>query len=58
MPKIIRLPEVLTITGLSRSTIYRRIQDGSFPQRVRLSKNCIGFHYQEVVDWINQLEKH
>jgi predicted DNA-binding transcriptional regulator AlpA len=29
--RFVRLPEVLSRTGLSRSTVYRRIQEGSFP---------------------------
>ena len=29
--RIIRLPSVLELTGLSRSTIYQKIADGTFP---------------------------
>jgi len=34
--RIMRLPEVKTITGLSRSTIYFRIAAGTFPKQVSL----------------------
>jgi hypothetical protein len=30
--RILRLKTVLTRTGLSRSTMYRKVQNGSFPQ--------------------------
>ena len=34
--RMVRLPEVLEITGLSRTTIWRRERDGSFPPPIRL----------------------
>ncbi|MYB44181.1 MAG: AlpA family phage regulatory protein [Acidimicrobiia bacterium] len=34
--RVVRLPEVLEITGLSRTTIWRRERDGSFPPPIRL----------------------
>lgn len=38
---ILRLPAVKTLTGLSRSTIYLRMADGTFPKAVSLGgKNC------------------
>jgi predicted DNA-binding transcriptional regulator AlpA len=36
--RIMRLPEVKTITGLSRSTIYFRIAEGTFPKQVSLGR--------------------
>ena len=35
-PAIMRLPAVLERVGLSKTTLWRRIRDGSFPQPVRL----------------------
>jgi predicted DNA-binding transcriptional regulator AlpA len=35
-PQLIRLPEVLRLTGLSRSTVYRLEKAGCFVPRVRL----------------------
>ena len=35
--RFIRLPEVLTRTGYGRTTIYRKMEDGSFPRSVKLS---------------------
>ena len=34
--KFIRLPEVLSRTGYGRTTIYRKMEDGSFPKSVKL----------------------
>ncbi|CTQ51395.1 helix-turn-helix transcriptional regulator [Jannaschia donghaensis] len=35
--RIIRLNTVLDRTGLSRSTIYRKIAEGTFPAQLRIS---------------------
>ncbi|MCK6265372.1 AlpA family transcriptional regulator [Vibrio sp. ZSDE26] len=53
---IIRLPEVIHLTGLSRPTIYRRIAEGKFPNRVLLGERAIGFKLHEVIAWIENLE--
>ena len=56
--RILRLPEVLEITGLSRTTIWRRVRDGSFPQPVRLGAEgtrAIGWWDQDIYDWIDSL---
>ena len=34
--RFIRLPEVLTRTGFGRTSIYRKMEDGSFPRSVKL----------------------
>ena len=33
---ILRLPEVLARTGLSKPTVYRQMSDGCFPRSVKL----------------------
>jgi len=53
------MPEVLEMTGLSRTTIYRRVKDGTFPKPIPLSQSTarsapIGFLLAEIKDWINQ----
>jgi len=51
---ILRLPAVKTRTGLSRSTIYLRISEGSFPKPVSLGGRAVGWIEEEVNDWLNQ----
>jgi len=51
---ILRLPAVKARTGLSRSTIYLRISDGSFPKPVSLGGRAVGWIEAEVNDWLNQ----
>lgn len=40
---IYRLPDVKTVTGLSRSTIYAMIQRGEFPAPIQLSLRAVGW---------------
>jgi prophage regulatory protein len=49
---IIRLPQAIQKTGLSRSTIYSLISRGEFPQKIQLSTRSIGFLESEVNDWV------
>lgn len=49
---ILRLPSVKARTGLSRSTIYLRISEGSFPRPVSLGGRAVGWIEAEVNDWL------
>ncbi|HRX61381.1 MAG TPA: AlpA family phage regulatory protein [Candidatus Competibacter sp.] len=48
---LIRFPAVKELTGLSRSTIDRLERAGTFPRRVILSSNAIGWHRAQVLAW-------
>lgn len=50
--RIVRLKTVLSRTGLSRSTIYRKIAEGTFPAQIRISVNGAGWHESEIDRWI------
>ena len=50
--RILRLPEVLARTGLSRSTIYVRLDQGRFPRPVSLGARAVGWIEAEVDEWI------
>lgn len=52
---IIRLLKVKAKTGLSKSTIYSKVRDGTFPQPMQLSKRAIGWSEISVDTWINSL---
>ena len=50
--RIERLPAVSAKTGLSRSSIYAKIAEGSFPQQVKLGPRAVGWVRSEVDAWI------
>ena len=53
---LIRWSEVQNLTGLSRSTIDRLERAGSFPRRVILSENAVGWRRAEVMAWTQSRE--
>ncbi len=50
--KIVRLPQVIQKTGLSRSTLYSLINSGDFPQKIKLSPRAMSFLESEIDSWI------
>ena len=49
---IIRLPQTIEKTGLSRSTIYALLSRGEFVTKIKLSPRTMGFLESEVNAWI------
>lgn len=49
---ILRRKQVEARTGLSRSTIYLRIKEGSFPPPVNLGARAVGWLEAEVDAWL------
>lgn len=50
--QILKRREVEAMTTLSRSTIYRLMNDGKFPASIRLSANSVGWLESDVEQWI------
>ncbi|RWH72467.1 AlpA family phage regulatory protein [Mesorhizobium sp.] len=50
--RIIRLRTVLDRTGLSRSTLYRKIAEGTFPAQIKISINGAGWRESDVSLWV------
>lgn len=52
--RIIRLPEVKHLTGLSRSSIYSKVSTDTFPAPLKLSVKMVGWRLSEVEAWIGR----
>ena len=50
--RIVRLPEVCRMVGLSRSSILRLEGAGKFPKKFNLSVHAVGWYESEVAAWI------
>ena len=50
--RIVRLKTVLARTGLSRSTIYRKIAEGTFPAQLKISTNGAGWRESDINRWV------
>jgi predicted DNA-binding transcriptional regulator AlpA len=51
--RLLRLPEVIEITGLERDTIYRYIREGRFPRQRRISERASGWRDDEIAAWVD-----
>jgi prophage regulatory protein len=52
--RIIRIRDVIALTGLSRSAIYAAVKAGTFPRQVKLSARSSGWFRAEVVLWLKE----
>ena len=53
--EILRLPAVRARTGLSRSTIYQRVREGTFPRPINLGKRAVGWVESEITAHLAEL---
>lgn len=51
--KILRRPKVEDLTGLSRSTLYAMIAEGTFPKPIRLGKRAVGWPESTITGWLD-----
>ena len=50
--RLIRLHEVKLRTGLGRSSIYRKMADGSFPQPLNIGERAVAWRESDIEQWI------
>ena len=51
--RFLRRSQVEAITGLSRSTIYAKMQADEFPRQIKLSIKTVAWIESEIQDWLN-----
>jgi prophage regulatory protein len=49
---ILRRKQVEARTGLSRSTIYLRVSEGTFPKPISLGRRAVGWVEAELNEWL------
>ena len=54
----VRLDELTSMIGLSKSTIYSLIDEGKFPRQKRLAKRAVGWSLEDVAQWARDAEEH
>lgn len=52
MEKLLRFEQIVKLTGLSRTTLWRLEKQGQFPKRVKLSTRAVAWRETEVHQWI------
>ena len=50
--RLLRLSEVQTRTALARSTIYRKMRDGSFPEPLKIGVRAVRWPESEIEEWL------
>ena len=50
--QLLRLPQVKSITGLSKSTIYSRIAEGTFPKQIPIGPRLVVWVESDIQNWI------
>lgn len=50
--RLLRLNTVLDRTGLSRSTLYRKIEQGTFPRQLKISFRCSAWRETAIEQWL------
>jgi len=53
--QILRFPEVVHITGLSRSSIYIYMKEGVFPKPIKIGKRAIGWLEEDIEKYLHAL---
>lgn len=49
--RFLRLPDVIRLTGLSKSTIYKMVKEGQFPRSVPIYGSSVAWPASEVSEW-------
>ena len=55
--QILSIAEVVKLTGISRSSIYVKLKDESFPRPVRLGPRRIGWRLSDLDKWMSAPER-
>ena len=49
---VLRLKDVIKRTGLSRSTLYSYIDEGTFPKPFKIGERAVGWYEHEIEAWL------
>lgn len=50
--KLLKMRDVMVLTSLAKSTIYKYIDTEGFPKQVKLGSGSVAWIEGEVLDWI------
>ena len=50
--RLLRRADVEARVGLARTTIYRKMSDGSFPRPVRVGAHAVRWSAAEIEEWL------
>lgn len=53
--QLLRVRDVIDRTRLSRTAIYKRIREGSFPDSIKVSQRVVAWRESDINRWIAEL---
>ena len=56
-PRVLRLPEVLEQTKLSKASVYRLVATNEFPCPIKLGERAVGWRASEIDAWLDTRER-
>jgi len=52
MDRMMRVPEVVKVVGVSTATLRNMIRDGVFPAPIKISRQAIAWSESTISDWL------
>ena len=56
-PKTVRLRDVARLLGVSRSTIYKYMNEGNFPLPLKLGKRAVRWRLTDIEAWLDSRDR-
>ncbi len=53
--KMIKLPAVMEATGYGRTTIYRLMEQGKFPQSIKIGARAVAWRESDIKEYLDNL---
>ncbi|MGK0269457.1 MAG: prophage regulatory protein [Cocleimonas sp.] len=53
--RLIKLKEVMHLTALGRSSIYKMMEDKTFPKSINLGIRSVAWIESEILEWIEEI---
>ena len=50
--RLLRMRDVIAITGLSKNTILRLVKAGSFPEPIQIGPRSVAWRWCDIRDWL------
>ncbi|XAT57650.1 AlpA family phage regulatory protein [Rhodobacteraceae bacterium IMCC1335] len=57
VPQIFRRRQLEEQLGLTRSSIYKMMENGEFPRPIKLGRRAVGWRADEVANWLDKLQE-
>ena len=56
--RLLRLPAVMAIVGLQKSSIYDGVKNGTFPAPIKLSRRAVCWPESHIAAWVDERIHH